>query len=999
MNTNIEYSTSNIERPTEQGPNPQNPVHPVKKELAVFRDFRVFRGQKNEVVGKAVAAFALLFLPLFGIAAYTQDLDQVPVFADVDVCVIGGSVDAVAAACAAADKGVKVFLTTARPYLGDDLCGSQKLWLEEGEIVSSEIGKALFPDGRLTTPLTVKSALDQQLIKRGIPYLTGSYAANMLLNDQKDYAGILMINRSGTQAVRAETVLDFRTWKINDTKRPLAYSFIVVGGELQSCPASIQGKKVDVEFKNPGSSPKNISYPVYQYTTTLEWDRTFGSLAKAEQAVRDAVCGVGMVDCSERLFEPGVPLETRIKSGEVAGIAAALRKRTRPTSSAVTVVNPSDPMFEAKVPVLGARNTTQPVTRHEPLKRVSQHLPVLGTYDVVVVGGGTSGSAAGIGAARQGAKTLVIEYLDEMGGVGTAGLIGIYWYGVKDGFTAEMDKAILQKEKRWPSKKTDGFNVIQRSEWLRRELRKAGGELWYGAFGCGVAMKDGKVCGVMVATPQGVGIVEAKVVVDSTGNADLADAAGAQTSFGVVPSSGQLAVQLAGYPHRNLGDSVVNTCFALTDDTSVVDIWHLMASMHVTFAGAGKYYDAGQLVDSRERRRVQAEYMLTAADVLTSRRFSDTISHHRSNFDASAFPTCPMLWVKDMKGPVFQVDMPLRSLLPKGVEGLLVTGLGAGAERDAMTLVRMQPDLQNQGYAAGLAAAMASKGCDGRVRGLNIKDLQRKLVDLGILKDRVLSDTDTQPATRAMIEKAVKQVATMKDEVKQTRTIEDESIFALGVIMSNTEEALPCLRQAYKDAPDGQAKRMYARVLGVLGDKTGVPTLCDKLKPVTEWDQGFGQTSHRETGNSFSALDRTIIALGGSGSTEAIGSMAPLLNALKPSTDLSHIIAVSIALHHLGYPKEAAKPLQRLLTEEGFVGHSTTSAVDSASHAMVQRKYATNSADGPINLVLRELLVAGMVHQCDPVHSQAKTILESYSTGVEGLYARYAKDILNKTNK
>ncbi|MEI7948350.1 MAG: FAD-dependent oxidoreductase, partial [bacterium] len=247
---------TNIERPTEQGPNPQNPVHPVKKELAVFRDFRVFRGQKIEVVGKAVVAFAFLFLPLPGIAAYTQDLDQVPVVAEVDVCVIGGGVDAVAAACAAADKGAKVFLTTARPYLGDDLCGSQKLWLEEGESVSSEIGKALFPEGRVTTPLTVKSALDRMLIKRGIPFLTGSYASNILLNDQKDQAGILMINRSGTQAVRAETVLDFRAYYGNDKKGPKTYSFIVVGGELQSCPASIQGKKVDVVFKNPGSSPK-----------------------------------------------------------------------------------------------------------------------------------------------------------------------------------------------------------------------------------------------------------------------------------------------------------------------------------------------------------------------------------------------------------------------------------------------------------------------------------------------------------------------------------------------------------------------------------------------------------------------------------------------------------------------------------------------------------------------------------------------------------------------
>ena len=52
----------------------------------------------------------------------------VPIAADVDVVVAGGSCGAVAAACAAADAGARVMLVASRPYLGDDLCGSQSLW-------------------------------------------------------------------------------------------------------------------------------------------------------------------------------------------------------------------------------------------------------------------------------------------------------------------------------------------------------------------------------------------------------------------------------------------------------------------------------------------------------------------------------------------------------------------------------------------------------------------------------------------------------------------------------------------------------------------------------------------------------------------------------------------------------------------------------------------------------------------------------------------------------
>ena len=70
---------------------------------------------------------------------------------------------AVAAACAAADRGAQVMLIAPRPYLGDDLCGRQHLWIEEGEQPASELAKALFPSGRVTTPFTIKGALDKQL--------------------------------------------------------------------------------------------------------------------------------------------------------------------------------------------------------------------------------------------------------------------------------------------------------------------------------------------------------------------------------------------------------------------------------------------------------------------------------------------------------------------------------------------------------------------------------------------------------------------------------------------------------------------------------------------------------------------------------------------------------------------------------------------------------------------------------------------------------------------
>src|SRR5689334_564841 len=60
-----------------------------------------------------------------------------------------------------------------------------------------------------------------------------------------------------------------------------------------------------------------------------------------------------------------------------------------------------------------------------------QTIPLDGGWDVVVLGGGPAGCAAATAAAREGARTLLVEGTGILGGMGTSGLVTA-WTPVSD---------------------------------------------------------------------------------------------------------------------------------------------------------------------------------------------------------------------------------------------------------------------------------------------------------------------------------------------------------------------------------------------------------------------------------------------------------------------------------------------------------------------------------------------------------------------------------------
>lgn len=728
-----------------------------------------------------------------GALAVKETARGIPMAYNVDVVVVGGSTGAVSAAVAAAGEGASVFLAAPRPYLGEDMCAHHRMWLEGTETAGSPMTLAVFASAGPQRPLHVKKTLDLALETADVEFLYGSYATELLRDGDGKLAGIVIANRTGRQAVVAKVIIDAtdRAWVAR-----------MAGATFAAYPAGPQDFMrvvIDGPAKPAGAgiSVETMAFPidsraVHRYTLTIDMpDGSWPSFAEAEQVARDMTFDAAQADESERLFQvppdpmtgvaseagawPGAaainldvfrpagvdrlyvlggcadvtraaaaeflrPIEL-IDTGTRIGEAAAAEAALVPALAGVKL--PGGEAFpvsfgEVQEKLAGVR-PTDPGLPAVPAE--ARGLPVIGEYDVVVIGGGTGGAPAGIGAGRQGAKALVVEYQNALGGVGTVGLIGMYYKGYKFGFWAELEGDL-------PTDHGKPGYVVEKMEWWRTKNREAGTVVWFGALGCGAFVEAGVVKGAIVATPEGRGVVLAKVVVDSTGNSDIAAAAGAACTY---TGGEHVGVQGTGLPPRALRTPYTNTDYTFGDDTDVTDFWHLYFWAREKYSTA---YDLGQLVDTRERRRIVGDFTMSPMDIFNGRTYPDTIVRCRSNFDSHGFAVHPFFMILPPDDVTRDADVPYRCLLPAGLDGILVTGLGISAHRDAMPVIRMQPGVQNQGYAAGYAAATAA-GAGVGTRDIDIKVLQEHLVDIGNLTVSVLTDTDPYPYSTAQIQEAV----------------------------------------------------------------------------------------------------------------------------------------------------------------------------------------------------------------------------------------------------
>ena len=947
-------------------------------------------------------------------AGVMEAAKELQLVGDVDVLVVGGTAPGVSIAARAQELGLKSLVVTSRPYLGEDV--AETLRLDVGPLdYRGSIGKILLYLTRGAgnpailfgdiSPFAAKTAFDRFMLDRNIPFLTWTYACDVLRDEDGNVAGVVVANRNGRQAIRAKTIVDatsrrhvarlagtgFTAFKAG--KHVFERTVIAgeaprgVGVEVLSA-SEPRTVRANIRGPQPQNLPTTVTGRLYRCRIELPMeDSSPRSFAAAEQKARDLTFVPTVLDSSDVLFDcerervaaeaPYVFVPPDTPSFRLSITNAILF-----TERVAAVAKGRKPIRMAPV-AKGACCGGETVREAEkgfdgPMRQASgtvavpaAELPVLAECDVFVAGAGTGGAPAAIAAARSGARTIVAEYQHAMGGVMTEGLIGVYCFGCRIGFTAEIDGNV---------KKVASVYGQAKGEWFRREARKAGAEIWFGAFVQGVVMKGDAVTGVVVVMQDGTrGVVRCKVAVDATGNADLAAIAGERTEF---INADELSLQGAGSSPKILGASYQNTDSGFVDDTDAADL--IFFTLRARLSMGDYAWDQSKIVTSRERRRMHGAHYVTSQDVMAGRTYPDVVAVTYSSFDTHGQTVDDEFFVENTHRLLYSSYLPYRAMLPAKAENLLVVGLGMSAARDAMPVLRMQPDVQNQGYVAGLAAAQAVAG-NSTPRAIDVKTLQRKLVKKGIVPEEVLEMESNFPQAEDEIAFHVNGLA--------------NAYTNLAKVLWEPARSLPHLRRAHASAKEGSdARLIYAHVLGILRSPEGAPDLVAALKAADRWDEGWNYKGMDQFGRSVSWLDSYMIALGRTRAKDAWDAIAPLAGKLSPSDAYSHFRAVSLAAESLG-DRRAAPVLARLLELPGVPGHAMRYEPDSIPLIRDYKYFSQKNlgvADKERGECLRELCLARALYRLgDTVDGLGRRTLEAYVSDPRRAYANHARLVLS----
>ncbi len=374
------------------------------------------------------------------------------------------------------------------------------------------------------------------------------------------------------------------------------------------------------------------------------------------------------------------------------------------------------------------------------------------TYDVVIAGAGVAGVAAALECARAGLRTALVEKTVLLGGLATTGLINIYLplcdgyghqvlYGLAEELLhlsikygpGEVPEAWAPAPAGQPPHQQGGsvsgprymtpFSPASFVLALDEALEAAGVAIWLDTLvvDAVVTSPARRVTGLAVENKSGRGVLHAAVVIDATGDADVAYRAGASC----VESDNWLSLWAA---EASLAHA--------RKVTEAPDTSSLLEMVRVGADANGRNHPADQPkyhgTDGREvsrfvlegrrllrdlyrvrqdelgpegRRRRFPTTLPAMAQFRTTRRIDGLATMTTSHPDADLSTSVGLVPDWRRPGPVWAV--PYGALIARNVTGLLAAGRCFSAEGEAWEVSRVIPPAALTGQIAGVAATLA----------------------------------------------------------------------------------------------------------------------------------------------------------------------------------------------------------------------------------------------------------------------------------------------------
>jgi len=397
---------------------------------------------------------------------------------------------------------------------------------------------------------------------------------------------------------------------------------------------------------------------------------------------------------------------------------------------------------------------------------------------VVIAGAGVAGVAAALGAARAGAKVLLLEKSNAPGGMAGPGLIAKWMAGTCSPLQQEIDRRVAQSLLAPPHPANGLLNECIKSVLLEM-LGEAGVELLLDCRVVDAECSGNRVTAVFAESVGGIERIEAPLFIDATGDGTLAARAGAEYTVGregdhlcqgaslmfhlggvdpalltlpesfdvayrvpagdlgelakkyLTPPAGHVILHHTGIPGvicANMTNAVKFDFTKVAERTQAELVCRRQIAEIIPFLrryapGFTYCYLAGcaSQLGVRESRHFVGDYQLNEEDIRRGRLFADWIAvENRFPFDIHNVQGMGL----DAAGELDDFtardsySIPLRACLPAGLDGLLLAGRNISGTHKAHSSFRVMPIALNIGLGVGVAASVAL------LTGKNIREVE-----------------------------------------------------------------------------------------------------------------------------------------------------------------------------------------------------------------------------------------------------------------------------------